>query len=158
MNQEVTGKFIQQCRKEKGLTQMQLAEQLNITNRAVSKWETGKSMPDASIMMELCEILGITVNELFCGEHVKEEEYQTKAELNLVQLFDQKKNRVLLAVISIMASLLQASGLIVTLTFPSILHMNMTQNIVMRVFGVFIFICGLLITHIITRIQKELLA
>ena len=54
MNQEVIGSFIAKCRKEKGLTQMQLAEKLNITNRAVSKWETGKSIPDISVMPELC--------------------------------------------------------------------------------------------------------
>ena len=65
MEQEMIGKFISACRKEKGLTQMQLAEKLNITNRAVSKWETGKSMPDVSLMLDLCNILGITVNELY---------------------------------------------------------------------------------------------
>ena len=59
MNQEVIGSFIAKCRKEKGLTQMQLAEKLNITNRAVSKWETGKSIPDISVMPELCEIFDI---------------------------------------------------------------------------------------------------
>ena len=68
MNQTEIGKFIAKCRKEKKLTQAQLAEKLNITDRAVSKWETGKSMPDSSIMLELCEILGITVNELLSGE------------------------------------------------------------------------------------------
>ena len=68
MEQEMIGKFISACRKEKGLTQMQLAEKLNITNRAVSKWETGKSMPDVSLMLDLCSILGITVNELLSGE------------------------------------------------------------------------------------------
>ena len=56
MNQESIGKFIAACRKEKGLTQVQLSEKLNITNRAVSKWETGKSCPDASIMLELCDM------------------------------------------------------------------------------------------------------
>ena len=55
MNQIETGKFIAACRKEKGMTQAQLAEKLNITDRAVSKWETGKSMPDSSIMLELCK-------------------------------------------------------------------------------------------------------
>lgn len=70
MNQEMIGKFISSCRKDKGLTQMQLAEKLNISNRAVSKWETGKSLPDASNMLELCELLGITVNELLSGERL----------------------------------------------------------------------------------------
>ena len=71
MNQKAIGKFISTCRKSKGLTQMQLAEKLNITNRAVSKWETGKSCPDASIMLKLCDILGITVNELLSGKIIK---------------------------------------------------------------------------------------
>ena len=115
-------------------------------------------MPDASIMMELCEILDITVNELFCGEHVQEEEYQMKAEMNLVELFNNKKNRILLTIISVMASLLQASGIIIAVTFPSILHMDLTQNIVIRVIGVFIFVCGFLITNITMRIQKEILS
>ncbi|MBQ2355875.1 MAG: helix-turn-helix transcriptional regulator, partial [Treponema sp.] len=61
------GKFIAQCRKEKNLTQAQLAEKFGITDRAVSKWETGNSLPDASIMLELCELLSINVNELLKG-------------------------------------------------------------------------------------------
>lgn len=86
MNQEAIGKFIAACRKEKNLTQMQLAEKLNITNRTVSKWETGKSCPDVSIMMKLCDILGITVNELLSAERISMENYQKKAEENLMEL------------------------------------------------------------------------
>lgn len=70
MNQIKIGKFISECRKEKNMTQAQLAEKLNITDRAVSKWETGRGMPDSSIMLELCSELGITVNELLSGEEV----------------------------------------------------------------------------------------
>ncbi len=92
MSQEAIGKFIAACRKEKKLTQMQLAEKLNITNRAVSKWETGKSCPDTSIMLELCDILGITVNELLSGERISMENYQKKAEENLIDL-QQKKDK-----------------------------------------------------------------
>lgn len=87
MNPEMIGKFISSCRKDKGLTQIQLAEKLNISNRTVSKWETGKSIPDVSIMLELCEILGITVNELLSGERIATmEDYQKKAEQNMVDL------------------------------------------------------------------------
>lgn len=91
MDQEKIGKFISLCRKEKNLTQVQLAEKLNITNRAVSKWETGKSCPDVSIMLELCKILGITVNELLSGERITMEDYQEKAEENLMELQKQEK-------------------------------------------------------------------
>jgi len=80
------GKFISSCRKDKGLTQIQLAEKLNITNRAVSKWETGKSVPDASIMLELCEILDISVTELLSGERITMENYKHKADKNLVEM------------------------------------------------------------------------
>lgn len=92
MNQEAIGKFISACRKDKGLTQLQLAEKLNITNRAVSKWETGKSMPDPSIMLDLCALLGITVNELLSGERITMENYQKKAEENLMELQTKKDN------------------------------------------------------------------
>ncbi|MEG0339299.1 MAG: helix-turn-helix transcriptional regulator, partial [Oscillospiraceae bacterium] len=80
MNQEKIGKFIATCRKEKGLTQFTLAEKLNITDRAISKWETGKSMPDPSIMLKLCELLNITVNELLTGERLNMENYKENAE------------------------------------------------------------------------------
>ena len=66
MDQIKIGKFIAECRKKKNLTQAQLAEMLNVTDRAISKWETGKAMPDSNIMLELCHIPGI--NELLCGE------------------------------------------------------------------------------------------
>ena len=91
MNQETIGKFVATCRKEKGITQKQLAEKLNITDRAVSKWETGKSIPDAAIMLDLCKILGISANELLSGERIAMENYQKRAEENLVEL-QQKAN------------------------------------------------------------------
>lgn len=92
MNQEAMGKFIAECRKEKKLTQTQLAEKLNITNRAVSKWENAKSCPDVSIMLELCDILGVTVNELLSGERITTmENYQKKAEENLIELQKKKE-------------------------------------------------------------------
>lgn len=97
MNQMEIGLFIAKCRKEKELTQAQLAEKLNITDRAVSKWETGKCMPDSSIMLELCGILGITVNELLSGEEVGmeyAENYQKKAEENLIALKRRDENNL----------------------------------------------------------------
>ena len=86
MNQEKIGKFIASCRKECGYTQASLGEKLGITDRAVSKWETGKSIPDASIMLELCNLLKISVNELLTGEHIAMENYKEKAEENLLEL------------------------------------------------------------------------
>lgn len=94
MNQMEIGKFIAKCRKEKNLTQAQLAQQLNITDRAVSKWETGKSVPDSSIMLELCRLLGITVNELLSGEKVDKEHYEKRADENLIALKQKDENNI----------------------------------------------------------------
>ena len=70
MDQIKIGKFIAECRREKNLTQMQLAQKLGITDKAISKWERGVSKPNSSIMLELCEILGISVNQLLCGSKI----------------------------------------------------------------------------------------
>ena len=86
MDQIKIGKFIAECRKEKNLTQMQLAEKLNITDRAISKWECGKAMPDTSIMLELCDILGISVNELLCGEKISMENNEQKSKQIMLDL------------------------------------------------------------------------
>ena len=86
MKQVKIGKFIASKRKEQGLTQLQLAEKLGITDRAVSKWETGKSLPDASLMPELCKLLKITINDLLCGEVVSVENYNEKAEKALLEM------------------------------------------------------------------------
>lgn len=91
MDQKRIGAFIAQCRKEKNLTQVQLAELLEITNQAVSKWETGRGMPDVSLLQPLCDILGISLNELFSGEHISAEEYRGKAEENISRLFKEKQ-------------------------------------------------------------------
>ena len=85
------GKYIQEKRKKQNLTQADLAERLLITDRAVSKWECGKSLPDASIMLELCEILEISVNELLTGEDIEMKNYNELAEQNLIELKKQKE-------------------------------------------------------------------
>lgn len=97
MDMEKTGKFISRCRKDAGLTQAVLAEKLGITDRAVSKWETGRSLPDASLMLELCGILGISVNELLTGEKIEMENYKEMAEQNLAELtrVERDKNKKL---------------------------------------------------------------
>ena len=91
MDQIKIGKFIAERRKSVNLTQAQLAEKLNITDRAVSKWECGKTMPDSSVMLELCGILKITVNDLLNGEVVTMENYNKELENKLVEMLKQKE-------------------------------------------------------------------
>ena len=97
MNQIKIGKFIADCRKHVNLTQMQLAEKLSITDKAVSKWERGIAMPDTSIMLELCDILHISVNELLCGEKISMENNNQKNEelmLAMAKELEQKNKTV----------------------------------------------------------------
>ena len=91
MDQIKIGKFIAECRRRNNLTQMQLAEKLNITDRAISKWENGKAMHDSSIMLELCSELKISVNELLSGEVLEMNNYNEKVEQNLFEMVKQKE-------------------------------------------------------------------
>lgn len=86
MNQKRIGAFIAERRREKGWTQNDLAEKLGITDKAVSKWETGRSMPDLSLFVPLCSLLEITLNELFAGECIPEETLKEKADAVLMEV------------------------------------------------------------------------
>ena len=117
MDQIKTGRFIAQIRKERSITQRQLAEKLGISDKTVSKWETGKGLPEPSLMMPLCEELGVTANELLCGERICEEEYRKAAERNIVSLMEEKyKATNLLTVFIVIAVFLAIiAGLSLTL-------------------------------------------
>ena len=97
MDQIKIGKFISECRKNKNLTQMQLAERLGVTDRAVSKWETGRAMPDPSLMLDLCAILDINVNELLSGEKISMENNNEKNEQLLLEMTKEmeRKNKTI---------------------------------------------------------------
>ena len=97
MNQIKIGRFIAECRKKANLTQMQLAEKLGITDKAISKWERGMAMPDTAIMLELCDILGISVNELLSGEKINMENNNQKNEQLLLDMAEEleKKNKTI---------------------------------------------------------------
>ena len=97
MDQIKIGRFIAQCRKKVNLTQLQLADKLGITDKAVSKWERGITMPDTSIMLELCDILGISVNELLSGEKINMENSAQKNEqllMDMAKELEQKNKTV----------------------------------------------------------------
>ena len=94
MDQEKIGKFISKLRKEKNMTQEQLAEKLGISAKSISRWETGRNMPDLSLLQSLCEILGVSINELLNGERIKENEYQGKLEQNIIKTIDYTSEKI----------------------------------------------------------------
>ncbi|MBO5299669.1 MAG: helix-turn-helix domain-containing protein [Clostridia bacterium] len=125
MDQIKIGKFIADCRKEKKLTQMQLAEKLGITDKAVSKWERGIALPDSSIMLKLCEILGITVNDLLSGEVVSMDNYNKELENNLIEMVRQKEeaDKRLLS-LEIVLGIIAVLPLIAAAIITGIVHME----------------------------------
>lgn len=145
MDQVKIGKFISDSRKKIGLTQMQLAEKLNITDRAISKWENGKSMPDSSIMLELCDVLKISVNDLLNGEIVTMDNYKEKSEQNLLEMVKQKEHsdrqmltlEIVIGVLSVI--------ILLSLTFiAAFLQMENWFRITIIVFAFVVSITGLM--------------
>ena len=145
MDQIKIGKFIAECRKKNNLTQMQLAEKLNITDRAISKWENGKGMPDSSIMLDLCNELKISVNELLSGEVLEMNSYNEKLELNLIDMVKQKEqsdNRLLKMeiVIGVLAGLV----LFILIFVASFVEMEDWLKILLIITGLIPFMIGIL--------------
>ena len=123
MDQVKIGKFISECRKKQNLTQSQLAEKLGITDRAISKWETGRTMPDSSLMLDLCNILKISVNELLNGEVIVMNQVENKQEELLLDMVKQKEEsdkrllniEIILGILSLVPLL---SSIIVIVAIP----------------------------------------
>jgi len=88
MDQEKIGKFIAELRKEKNMTQQELADKLGVTDRAISHWENGRRLPDYSLLKDLCDTLSITINELFLGEKISDKDYKMKADENLMNALE----------------------------------------------------------------------
>ena len=95
MNQEKIGKFILELRREKNMTQQELADKIGVTDRAISKWENGRGMPDLSLMIPLCKELDITINELISGEKIEKKDYQSKLEENIFKTIDYTNRRII---------------------------------------------------------------
>lgn len=118
-SQERTGRFIAECRKEKGLTQRELAEKLSLSDKTISKWETGNGMPDSAIMQPLCELLGINVNELLSGEKLSEGSYNGKAEEIMVELIKEneqaKGSKIGTTIVLVLGLLMSAVAIVGTI-------------------------------------------
>jgi len=143
MDQIKIGCFIAERRKMKKLTQMQLAEMLNITDRAISKWECGKAMPDSSIMLELCGILDITVNDLLSGEVVTVENYSKEMENKLIEMVKQKEEAdKRLLVLEVFIGITVTVVLFALIFVAAFVEMQAWLRVSLIVFGFALFLAG----------------
>lgn len=120
MDQVKIGKFIQEIRKEQSLTQRELAEKLNISDKTISKWETGNGLPDVSLMLPLCELLHISVNELLSGKKLDEKQYFEKAEENIMDLLKERadaKKKIILSLLIMLMALISAVTFVVLASY-----------------------------------------
>lgn len=144
MDQIKIGKFIQERRKEKRLTQSELAEKLDVTDRAVSKWENGNCIPDASNIQELCKILNITINDLFSGCVVDMRDNEKKLEENLLEMIKIKEKRDKeLLILEIFIGIIVSIIMFLCIMIASFVQMEDWIRIVLIVFGIIPFAIGI---------------
>ena len=131
MDQIKTGKFIAERRKAQNMTQKQLADALSISDKTVSKWECGKGLPEVSLMLPLCDVLQITVNDLLSGVSVAQEDYQRKAEENMMNLIEENaenKKRMTLSVICAVITIIAVCSLVVIAAYiamPTVVRLGL---------------------------------
>ena len=151
MDQVKTGQFIKACRKEKALTQREVADKLNISEKTVSKWETGNGLPEVGLMLPLCELLEISVNELLSGERLDEKKYFEKAEQNIMSLIQEKaeaKKKLIIALIVAFVTI--AAGLTIIL-LAALLEMPTWLKIVLGIVGALVILVGIGIACVLDK-------
>ena len=143
MDQIKTGRFIAEQRKAHGMTQRQLAEKLSVSDKTVSKWECGNGLPEVSLMLPLCELLSINVNELLSGERLDADSYKQHAEENMMKLIDERKEnkrKLILEVVVVMITLLASCTLIM---LSGLLEMETWLRVTLIAIGLVVMFGGI---------------
>ena len=152
MNQQKIGRFISECRKQKGLTQAQLAEALGVSDKSVSRWENGKTMPDLSIYEPLCEILDIQISELLYARKMTDKEKTIQGEKSALNIFKTKSQ---LQTFAILTEILIFIGIIITITLTKLLADNTFEMILTVVCGCFVWGFGLILRVKIKNAERK---
>lgn len=151
MEQVKIGKFIQEMRKEQSLTQRELAEKLNISDKTVSKWETGNGLPEVALMLPLCELLHISVNELLSGQRLDEKQYFKKAEENIMDLLKERaeaKKKIVLSLLIVFMAMISAVTLVV---LASYLEMQIWLRVLLIVIAVVVIVIAIGVACVLDR-------
>ena len=151
MDQILIEKFIAQERKRKGYTQKQLSEKLGISDKTVSKWETGNGFPEVSLLLPLCSELDITVNELLSGERVSEEDYRRKAEENMVNLVKEAQESKKKIILSAMVAILVIVAATPLFVLAGAVEIDTWIRVILIVIGLFVIVIGIAIACILDR-------
>ncbi len=144
MDQIITGKFIAERRKARGLTQRELADLLNISDKTVSKWERGAGLPEVSLMLPLCQELDISVNELLSGKKLSDSEYKQKAEDNILSFIQKEKEKTKFqTIIAIIVATITLLAGLTLLVLSAYMEMKTVYRVLLIIFGAVIILTGL---------------
>jgi len=157
MNQVKIGLFLKELRNEKGLTQEQLAEKLNVSNRSVSRWETGSTLPDISLLIALADYYEVDIKELLEGERKSEiMNEELKETFNKIAEYSVERRKSQLETFGVFTEILIAIGIIISITLAKIVADNTTQLIVTLICGWFVWGYGIVLRIKIRKELKEL--
>ena len=151
MDQIRTGAFIQELRREKGLTQRELAEKLLVSDKTVSKWECGNGLPDVATMLPLCELLGISVNELLSGERLPDADYKQHAEENIMDLMQEKAESKRRIVLSVIAGIPAVIGALTLFLVAGFLEMTTAVRVILIISGLVVLLGGIVAASALDR-------
>ena len=151
MDQIKTGQFIKTCRKEKNLTQREVAEKLNISEKTVSKWETGNGLPEVSLMLPLCKLLQISVNELLSGERLDEMQYIEKAEQNFISLMDEKAQAKRQLIVAFLAGIIMVAAGLTLILICELVETDLWMKILLITMGLVIMCTGVGVACVLER-------
>ena len=143
MEQTKIGSFIKECRNKLNLSQQELADKLQVSNKTISKWECGKGLPDVSLLLPLCNELNISVNELLSGCHIEKDKYIEKAEETLIDVYKERqsnKKKLLLAIIIGLITLLSSFTMFLS---AGLLDIKEHQRIILIIIGFIILFLGI---------------
>jgi len=143
MDQEKIGQFIKNQRKANGLTQEQLADSMKISAKTVSKWECGGGLPDVSLMLPLCECLGISVNELLSGSLLNAAEYKRKAEDNLIAALAERKNNQPLMMVELIIGFLLIISALSLILVGSLFNLEIWERALFITLGCSVILIGI---------------
>lgn len=149
MNQIKTGKFISDMRKKKSYTQRQLAEILGISDRTVSKWETGKGLPDVSLMLPLCDALDISINELLSGETISDNDYKERAEKNIMNLVKEREESTKKIILSAVVCTLTIISGITLILVSGLLEMQAQLRIILTIIALIVIAGGIAVACVL---------
>ena len=151
MNQKKIGKFISELRKEKGLTQQELADTLNVTDRAVSHWENGRRLPDISLLKELSKTFNVTIDEIISGKNLTKEEQNQLLNESIIEIYTSRKK---IENLQILTELLIFAGIVITITLTSLIAQSFTDKIITICIGSFVWTFGIVLRLILRKIYN----